>query len=181
MASKRSYAQTKALVKSRSVAQQQISYLRDINSAIEVPEINAVINTLQKSIRTKSGNPTQALKDIKSIETINLLGTINSELTLRDLNNRIAFAKQQGETGPVNTSMNNKQISLLIKHFNDLKKAGLVKESFSTLDYDSSRVGEEIKKVLSPEYLAEVEEQAQKYVTPTFKDKYGWQDDIIDF
>jgi hypothetical protein len=70
--------------------------------------------------------------------------------------------------------MNNKQISLLIKHLNDLKKAGLVRESFSTLDYDSSRVGEEIKKVLSPEYLAEIEEQAQKYVTPTFKDKYGW-------
>jgi hypothetical protein len=33
------------------------------------------------------------MKDIKSIETINLLGTINSELTLRDLNNRIAYAK----------------------------------------------------------------------------------------
>lgn len=178
---KRSYAQTKALAKARIKAAQQLNYLKEVNSAINKPELQIAINTLQRSIRSKGGNPVEAMRQTKSIETINLLGTINSELTIRDLNYRIAYAKQQGETGPVNTSMNNKQISLLIKKFNDLYKAGLIKETFSILDYDSSRVGEFAKTVLAPEVLADIEQEAKKYVTPTFKDKYGWQDDIIDF
>jgi hypothetical protein len=50
------------------------------------------------------------------------------------------------------------------------------------MDYDSSRIGEFAKSVLSPEVLEEISKKAEKYHTPTWKEKYGWDSTkTIDF
>ena len=181
MAKKKSYKKTKQQVKKRMEVAQKINFLKGVNSSLGNEEINLVIKDLSRALNTKRTNLNQALWRAADVNSINLLSTINSELTIRDLNNRIAYAKSQGETGPVNTNLNNYEISQLIKKFNDLYKAGLIKETFSSVDYDSSRIGEFAKSVLSPEALDEISKKAEKYHVPTWKEKYGWEDNIIDF
>jgi hypothetical protein len=52
----------------------------------------------------------------------------------------------------------------------------------NSMDYDSSRIGEFAKSVLSPEVLEEISKKAEKYHTPTWREKYGWDSTkTIDF
>ena len=181
MAKKKNYKKTKQQVKERMEVAQKIGFLKGVNSSLGNEEIDSVIKDLSRALNTKGANLNQALWRANDVNSINLLSAINSELTIRDLNNRIAYAKMQGETGPVDTDLSNYEISQLIKKFNDLYKAGLIRETFSSADYDSSRIGEFAKSVLSPEVLDEISKKAEKYHTPTWREKYGWEDNIIDF
>lgn len=181
MAKKKTYRQMKAEVKKRMEVAQKIRFLQDVNSQVKNKEIEGVIKDLQKALNTKNANLNKALWRATDVNSVNLLNTINSELTIRDLENRIAYAKAQGETGPVDTNLTHYEISQYIKKFNDLYAAGLIRDTFSSYDYDSSRIGEFAKSVLSPEVIREVTEKAESYVTQTWKQKYGWNEKTIDF
>lgn len=182
MAKRKNYRQVKQQVKKRMEVAQKINFLKGVNSSLGNEEINSVIQDLSRALNTKGANLNQALWRATDVNSVNLLSAINSELTIRDLENRIAYAKMQGDTGPVNTNLSNYEISQLIKKFNELYKAGLIRDTFSSVDYDSSRVGEFAKSVLSPEVLDEISKKAEKYHTPTWKEKYGWDSTkTIDF
>lgn len=143
--------------------------------------LNDAVAYLTKALNKKDEDLTKALDVAKSMEGVSLVDSINSVFSLRDIENKIAYEKSKGETGPVETKLSNYEISRYIKRFNELYKEGLIRDTFSMRDYDSSRVGEFVYNILSADLIKEITEEAERYRTPTHREKYGWNSRTIDF